>query len=82
MWKIKKHLVDKKVHVCFISCPWININTVFLVSLCLGSLPFPFTECFSSLTTLCAGDEAQPHSEPDHASSVVLRLRQGGVPGA
>lgn len=32
--------------------------------------------------SMCAGDEAQPHGEPDHASSVVLRLRQRSFPGA
>lgn len=33
-------------------------------------------------TTLCAGDTAQPDSEPDNPAGVVLRLWQGGVPGA
>lgn len=47
MLKIKKHLTDKKERTCFISCSWININIVLLLSsLCLDSLIFLLTKCF------------------------------------
>lgn len=32
-------------------------------------------------TPLCAGHQAQPHCEPDHAAGVVLCLRQGSLLG-
>lgn len=54
-------------------------NFTLLVSC---SSPLSTANLYFSRTTLCAGDKAQPHSEPDHAASVVLRLRQGGFPGA
>lgn len=28
--KIKRHPVNKKVHMCFISCSWMNIITIFM----------------------------------------------------
>lgn len=67
--------VNKKVLTRLTSCSSIDINC-FLVSICLSSL------CLLNMVVFFAGDEAQPHSEPDHPSSVVLRVQQGGVPGA
>lgn len=40
------------------------------------------SSCFTVSKTSVAGDAAQPDSQPDHTPGMVLRLRQGGVPGA
>ena len=60
-----------------------NVDTVVLADFAQTVWCVYFeNDFFFSSITLCAGDEAQPHGEPDHASSVVLRLWQGGFPGA